>query len=175
MTRLLLLGVFGATLVAAKAADCNALLSNLKLPVKMKTHGKPKVARWGEVGKTLTALRESAAGSSCEFTFGQVFATDREGVFFPLIGNVLRTAPEESLVGVGVYSQDGSRLGSFANRVTFEKRGEYSYIDYYFQFLDDQGKLQSSGNRMLVDIASGKPLFMVKWDEIENKVAVSDQ
>ncbi len=173
MKRWLFLATLGATLVAAKAEDCQALLSKQKLPVKMKTHGKPRVAKWGEVGKTLTRLREEVAGSSCEFTFGQVFTSDREGVFFPLFGNVLGSAPEDSFVGVGVYSQDGSRLGSFANRVTFEKRGEYNYVDYYFQFLDGQGKLQSSGNRMLVDIASGKPLFMVKWDEIENKVAVS--
>ncbi len=173
MKRLVFLGILGTLLVAAKGEECRALLSNLKLPVKMKTEGKPRVAKWGEVGKTLTLVREEMAGSSCRFTFGQLFATDREGVFFPLTGNVLGTAPEESLLGVGVYSQDGSRLGSFANRVTFEKRGEYNYVDYYFQFFDSQGKLQSSGNRMLVDIPTGKPFFMVKWDEIENKVAVS--
>lgn len=175
MKKLVFFAILAGSVVAAHGEDCKALLARMNLPVKLKTHGKPRVAKWGEVGKTLTLLREGITGSSCEFSFGQIFVTDRRELFFPLIGNVLGTAPEESLHGVGVYAQDGTRLGEFANRVLFEKRGEFNYVDYYFQFLDSQGKLQSSGNRMLVDIPTGKALFMVKWDEIENRVAASDR
>ncbi len=154
------------------ASDCPQLLAKLGLPAKLKAGGKPRAAKWGEVEKVVTRAREGLSGKSCGVTFGELFAPKQRDVFFPLIGNVLRTAPENSLEGVGVYNQDGERLGEFANRVVFEKRGEYNYTDYYFQFRDGRGELQSSGNRLLVDISTGKPFFFVKWDEIENRIAI---
>lgn len=156
-----------------RADDCAQVAERLKLPAELKTSGKPRTAKWGDVEKMLTEVRDNLEGKSCQFTFRQIFVPKKADSFFPLISNVLRTAPEGSLRGVSVYSQDGYPLGTFENRVVFEKKGEYNYTHYYFQFSDSRGKIQSSGNRLLVDIQTGKPFFLVKWDEIAGRVAAA--
>jgi len=155
------------------SADCQDLLLELRLPVKMKAAGKPKAAKWEQVEKMMTQIREAAQGQTCELKFSQVFYTEREELFFPLISNVLRTAPEESLVGLNVYNTKGEELGAFENRVTYEKQGEYNYVHYYFQFRTPEGDLESTGNRLLVDIGTGKPLYMVKWADLAGRYALS--
>jgi len=154
-------------------ADCEGTLASLELPVEVKCKGKRRIAKWEKVEKTLTELREGLVGQSCELRFDQVFSIEKEEAYFPLIANVLRTAPEDSLKDISVFSNDGSRLGAFSNRVTYEKQGRYNYTHYYFQFKDDDGELESSGNRMLIDIQSGKPLFLVKWDDLKERLAIS--
>ena len=157
-------------------ANCDQVVADLKLPVTLKTKGKPKTARWEQVEKVMTQLRDSLEGQECELNFNQVFVSkSKKEIFFPLISNLLRTVPEKSLVGVAVYAQDGYPMGHFENRVTYEKKGEYNYKHYYFQFKDKSGKLQSSGNRILVDIATGKAFFIMKWSDLKDRVAISTQ
>ncbi len=157
---------------AVWADDCASVRSSLGLPLRLKLTGKPKQARWGHVEKALTLLREQVEGTGCRLRFGEVFTSPRPDAYFPLIGNLLRTAPEDELVGASVYSQAGRRLGTFSNRVTFEKKGPSTYTTYYFQFEDGNGQLQSSGNRVLVDGDTGKPFFLLHWPEIEQRILV---
>ncbi len=156
-----------------RASSCAEVLADLQLPFKLKTRGKPSAARWEQVEKTLTSLRKGLQGYSCEFKFADIFIAKKEEMLFPLIGNLLRTTPPDSLVGIEVFNTEGETLGLFENRVTFEKQGQYTYTQYYFQFRDHSGTLQSSGNRLLIDIQTGRPLFLVKWQEIKERPAIS--
>ncbi len=160
---------------ALAANDCAGVAAELKLPVRLKLSGKPKQADWARVEKVLTRLREATADRPCELTFEQVFSVKREDAYFPLISNLLRTAPEEALKGASVYGASGRLLGNFENRVTFNKQGEFSYTHYYFQFSDREGNLQSSGNRILVDTETGKPFFLLRWDELKGRTLISGQ
>lgn len=165
--------LIGAAVLAMTASvwgaeDCDSVVEALKLPIKLKTRGKPKRARWEILNKTMPRLREDTQGLSCRLTFGQVFRTDREDIFVPVLDSMIRTAPEESLTGLAVYYLDGTLAGRFANPVVFEKT---NYTQYYFQFVDTRGELQSA-NRDLLDFATGVPIFLFKWDELKDKVLV---
>ncbi len=152
------------------ADDCAEVRASLGLPVRLKMTGKPKQARWGQVEKVLSRLREETEGTSCRLRFGEVFASPRPDAYFPLIGNLLRTVPEGELKGASVFAQTGLRMGVFSNRVVFEKQGPSTYRVYYFQFEDSRGQLQSSGNRILIDHQTGKPFFLLHWPEIEGRL-----
>lgn len=176
MKRIAVLLLFGALPAGVKADECAQVRAALKLPVELKLEGKPRQARWGQVEKVLTRLREAVGDRPCRLTFEQVFSPRRrEDVFFPLIYNLLRTAPEESLVGTSVYAASGRRLGTFSNRVTFTKQGERSYTHYYFQFKDREGKLQSGGSSFLIDTGTGKPFFLLSWDELKARTLIADK
>ena len=66
-------------------------------------------------------------------------------------------------------------MGHFENIVTFEKRGARSYKNYYFQFRDQNDELQSAGKLELIDIPNRKPLFLLKWEDIQRKAVLSSQ
>jgi len=152
--------------VGLEGADCKTQIEAVGLPHTLKMRSKPQRARWEPVERALTDLREGLEGSSCTVLFKEAFLAKQSDYFFPLLNNLLRTVPETSLEGAGVYAQDGSRLGDFSNRVMFEKNGN---LLYYFQFRDSSGELQSSGNRLLIDIQSRKPFFQLKWSEIAER------
>ncbi|MFQ5740871.1 MAG: hypothetical protein ACE5JX_17855 [Acidobacteriota bacterium] len=155
------------------AGECERVKMQLKLPVKLKTKGHPRGVRWGQVEKVVTQLRAALAEYQCGLKFGEVFTTKKKTVYFPLISNLLRTVPDESLRGLAVFNQEGEELGRFENKVAFEKRGEYNYTHFYFQFSDKNGKLQSSGNRILIDMETGKPFFWVRWRDVAPRFLVS--
>mgnify|MGYP001817836998 CR=1 FL=1 len=54
--------------------SCEELAADLKLPKKMKTRGKPKVAKWEDVDKMLSELSERIAGTDCRLTLERSFA-----------------------------------------------------------------------------------------------------
>lgn len=166
MRKLILMGFLVAIPGGFQGQDCSSQLAALKLPFKMKMGKKPLRARWAPVERALTDLRTALEGSPCELLFKDAFEARQSDFFFPLLENLLRTAPQESLVGAGVYSQDGSRLGDFSNRVPYERNGR---VNYYFQFKDSRGQLQAGGNRGLIDVASGRPIFQLKWSEISER------
>ena len=155
------------------ADDCRELSESLKMPVKLKRRGKPSRARWEQIDKVLTGLREESQGRVCALTFGQIFRTKREELLFPLTNNLLKTAPEEALQGLAVMDQKGHPLGEFVGRVTYEKTGglvgRKSYVLYYFQFQDTEGQLQSTGNRLLLDD------FLVRWADLKDRVAIDSR
>ncbi len=173
MKKLLFISLLVSVASPAYASTCAEVLADLRLPLKLKMRGKPSAARWEQVEKTLTALRKGLQGYSCEFQFSDIFIAKKETMLFPLIGNLLRTVPEGSLVGLEVLNTEGETLGHYENRVTFEKQGQYTYTQYYFQFRDQSGDLQSSGNRLFIDIPTGRPLFLVKWEEIKDRPVIS--
>ena len=160
--------------VAVLGTDCcQSILVDLKLPAKLKTRGKPSRARWDQVDKVLTSLLEKLEGKGCEFTFDQAFKTTKLELYFPLTNGVLKTVPEGSLKGVPVFNDTGELLGQYENRFSYERTGglyrKKAYRLYCFQFRDSQGRLQSSGNRLLLDS------FLVKWEDIAKMVALSTQ
>ncbi|MDA2924081.1 hypothetical protein MYX65_05390 [Acidobacteria bacterium AH-259-L09] len=150
---------------------CSAALRELKLPVKLKTRGKPRRARWEQVDKMLTELRKNLQGATCEFKFEEIFKTDKEKLYLPVTNNLVRTVSEAALEGVPIFNQSGERIGEYIGRVTYNRSGGLyvtkSYTLYYFQFRDTQGKIQSTGNRLLLDD------YLVRWSDIKNRVAVN--
>lgn len=157
----------------APAIDCQSVSLDLKLPLKLKTRGKPSRARWEQVDKVMTSLHQRLKGEGCEFTFDQIFKSKKTELYFPLTNNVLRTVPEASLKGLSVFNQAGELLGRYENRVTYERSGglyaKNSYTLYYFQFMDQRREIQSSGHRLLLDD------FLVKWGDLAKKISLSTQ
>ena len=156
--------------------DCSARLSDLGLPLQVKTSGKPRTAKWGRVNKIMGEyLIESDVLQGCQLFFENVFSPAREDAYFPVLYNLLRTVPEDSLKGAEVYAQDGKLLGHFSNIVVFEKRGSSNIDAYYFQFLDETGILQPAGRDSLIDIPRVKPRFLMKWKDIKGRILLSEK
>ena len=168
---ILSLFLFGGMEPGAAGPACDSILSDLKVPAKLKTRGKPKRARWENVDKVITRVREAVEDKDCSLTLEQLFRVRRQEIFFPLTNNVLRTVPEESLQGVSIYSNDGERLGEFSNIVPYHRSGGLyavkGYTLHYFQYKDQEGGLHSSGTDLLLDN------FLLKWAEIKDRIVIS--
>lgn len=153
-----------------EAADCQAVATELKLPRKLKTRGKPKMLRWEDVDKTLNALSQRLQGSACSFTFAQVFSYGKDDALFPLTNSMIRIAPEDALSGLAVITKEGDELGPFEGRVRYERAGglyaRQSYSLYHFQYKGSDGQLHAVGSRLLLDE------FGVKWTDLQNRVAI---
>ena len=152
------------------ATQCESLKNELKLPVKAKTRGKPKVIKWELVDKTMDSLDKfEGASSLCQLTFEQIFKTDRDDLYFPLTNTVIRLAPEGTFDGLKFYTKDEVEQGTFENRVTFERTGglyaRNSYQVYIFQYTTPSGRLMKIGPQLLLDN------FVFKWKDIKDKVA----
>jgi hypothetical protein len=160
--------------VDSRAEDCAAIAKELKLPVNLKTRGKPKVGKWEKVDEILNRVAKNPSARACRFAFRDLFRNKKEAeLHFPLTRSVLKEVPEDVLRGVAVYTKEGDLLGRYENRVRYEKSGGLqvldSYESYYFQFSTPAGKLESVGNRLLLDS------YVVKWTDIKDKVAVTSQ
>ncbi len=155
----------------ASADNCSDLTARLQFPVKTKTKGKPKHLRWGDVNKVMPVLRETLGGSPCQLLFRDVFAPKKEDVYFPLLDSVIRTVPEASLVDVQVFYLDGEETGTYSNRVVFQKS---TYDQFYFQFTDKDGELQSS-NRNLIDYMKDRPVYLIRWKDVKDKVLIAGE
>ena len=168
---ILFLVLFGGMEPGAARPDCESILPGLKVPAKLKTRGKPKRARWENVDKVVTRVRDAVEDQECSLTLEQLFRVRRQEIFFPLTNNLLRTIPEESLEGVSVYSSEGERLGEFSNTVPYHRSGGLyavrGYTLHYFQYRDEEGGLHSSGTDLLLDN------FLLKWSEIKDRVVIS--
>ena len=176
MTTVFLSIVVAFSTPAVARDDCEEQLAGMGMPLRVKVSGKRRAAKWGRVNKILGEyLFESTRLKGCDVSFQEVFSLARYDAYFPVLSNLLRLVPEESLIGVPVYSQDGTLMGHFENVVTFEKRGNYNYNSYYFQFRDQDDELQSAGKPSLIDIGRGKPLFLLKWEDILGKTVLSSQ
>ena len=172
MSRMFVCVLMMTALMASVWAECEAIGAEFKVPVKLKTRGKPKVGKWEKVDEILNGIGENLGSADCKFTFGELFKTkQQEELYFPLTNSVLRIAPEESFTGITVFTKEGTALGTFSNRVRYERAGglqvKKSYSVYYFQYKNPADKLQSVGHRLLLDD------FVVKWIDIKDKVAVS--
>ena len=167
LTAVLLISLNFGTLLATQ---CESLQNELKLPVKAKTRGKPKVIKWELVDKTMDSLDKfEGASSLCQLTFEQIFKTDRDDLYFPLTNTVIRLAPEGTFDGLKFYTKDEVEQGTFENRVTFERTGglyaRNSYQVYIFQYTTPSGRLMKIGPQLLLDN------FVFKWEDIKDKVA----
>ena len=151
--------------------QCSLIARELKLPAKLKTRGKPHRARWEKVDEVISDLREKIEGTSCSLTLHQLFRPTKKELMFPLTNNLLRTTPDSSLEGVEVFNQQGQRLGQYANRVMYQRSGglykKRKYTLYYFQYKNSQGKLESTGNQLLLDF------YLVRWDDIKERVVIA--
>jgi hypothetical protein len=167
----LLLAMVMFSLALPALADCDSVLQGQKLPADLKTRGKPRVAKWELVDKTLNNVSKSLGGLTCEYSFGQLFRTKHEELYFPLTNSLVRLVPDESLAGIEVFNEELERIGLFEGKVRFEKSGNLyarsSYTIYYFQFRTESGKLESVPRQMnLLD------RYLVRWADIRDKVAL---
>ena len=168
---LVLFGVF--TSVGLGRDSCGSLAREAKLPVKLKTQGNPSRARWEQVDKVMSSLGKRLQGMDCEWTFGEIFRTgkDEEELYFPVTNNLVRQVPEGVLLGLQIFDQQGENIGEYEGRIAYERsRGVYikeGYTLYYFQFKNNEGELQSTGNRLLLD------KFLVRWDDLKDRTAIS--
>lgn len=164
----LVLAIWGTSL----AEDCSDLLEEMDLPSELRTRGRPRVARWEQVDQVLTRLEEASRDRDCQWTYGKLFKVNRDDVYFPVTNTVLRTAGDDSLNGLAIFSKSGDRLGAFESRVVYERRGglygQEGYRLYYFQLRTSEGELSSSGNRLLLDN------FTVRWDELKDRPVLFD-
>ncbi len=176
ITVLLSIAVVLSTPVAVARDDCEEQLAGMGMPLRVKVSGKPRAAQWGRVNKILGEhLLESTHLKGCDASFQEVFSLTRPDAYFPVLSNLLKLVPEESLIGLPVFGRDGTLMGHFENLVIFQKRGSYNYSRYYFQFRDGNDELQSAGNPNLIDISNGKPLFLLKWEDIHGKLLLSSR
>ncbi|HLV02168.1 MAG TPA: hypothetical protein VKZ59_12925 [Acidobacteriota bacterium] len=161
-------------LAAGLGADCQQISNEMDLPADLKTTGKIKAARWQTADKVLNELSERVRDLNCSFTFEEIFkVSNPDETYFPITNTTLRIVPEESLAGLTVFRKDGEAIGTFDSRVAYQRSGGLyatdSYTLYYFQFKDQQGKFQSSGNRLLLDD------YLIRWSEVADRIAVDSR
>ncbi len=154
--------------------SCEELTVKYKLPKEVGKRKGPDRLKWEGVDRVMTDIREDLQGRECQFTFSALFQVkpkkDRV-IYFPLTNNVLRTVSEASLQGIQVFSVEGKPLGQYDSRVPHEKSGgglaKKSYTLFSFQFKNPGGEFESVGGRLLLDD------YLVKWDDIKDKVAIT--
>ncbi len=154
--------------------SCEELTVKYKLPKEVGKRKGPDRLKWEDVDRILTAMREDLQGRECQFTFGALFKVKSKKdqvVYFPLTNNVVRTVPETALQGLQVFNMEGKPLGQYDSRVPHEKSGgalaKKSYTLFSFQFKNPNGEFESVGGRLLLDE------YLVKWDDIKDKVAIT--
>ena len=172
MKHSLILILFGAFACFGLGRDsCGSVAQEAKLPVKLKTQGKPSRARWDQVDKVMTSLGKRLQGIDCEWIFGEIFRTGKKELYFPVTNNLVRQVPEGVLAGLQIFDQEGESIGEYEGRIAYERSaGLYikeGYTLYYFQFKNNEGELQSTGNRLLLD------KFLVRWDDLKGRRAIS--
>ncbi len=154
-------------------AQCLEVSRNRKLPVKLKTRGKPKRAQWEQVDRVLTDLREDVKQTPCQFRFDSLFKTREKQLYIPLTNNLIRTVPEETLQGLTVFYQSGETQGEYVSRVTHDRSGglyaRRSYTLYSFRFRNADGEVMAIGNDLLLDN------FLIRWSDIRNRIAINAQ
>ena len=155
----------------ASQEACTRLLQQNKLPLELKTRGRPRRARWEQIDRVLTELSADPQGRGCGFTFSQIFRSDREEIFIPVTNNLVRVAPEETLRGIALYHQSGELVGEYSGRVSYSRKGglyrTQSYTLYHFQFRDTQGELQSTGTHLLLDH------YLARWQDLQDRLAIA--
>lgn len=155
------------------ADDCAGVLQELKLPKKVKTRGKPKVAKWEDVDKILSQVSKLTEGKACTFSVDQLFATKKDDIFFPLSNSVIRVAPEHAFEGIQIFAKEGDEIGKFLGRVKYERSGGLyasgSYELYYFQYEDAEGGRFTVGNRLLLGD------YVVRWNDVKDIVIFDSQ
>lgn len=158
-------------LCAYAQVTCVEVLRERKLPVKFKTRGSLKMARWEQVDEVLTGLSEDLQHMRCEVKFEEIFRTDREELYIPLTNNLVRVVPETNLRGVPVFNQSGEQLGEYDHRVAYQRSGGLyasgTYTIYYFQYKDNEGEVESSGTHLLLDE------FLARWSDLSERVALN--
>ncbi len=158
--------LFILALLVASAASAD------QWPKKIKTRGKPKVARWEEVDKVLARLEEARAALSDRrsLTFADLFLIEDDGVLFPLTHSVLKHADEAGLNGLQVFTREGEELGRFAGKYVYEKRGgtvgPEGYDLTYFQYNDKQGRLQVAAAGPYGPLLDN---FCLRWGDVKLK------
>jgi hypothetical protein len=164
----LVLMLWGTPVLAAQ--DCQSVATELKLPRKLKTRGKPRMAKWEDIDKTVNALADRLQGAACRFTFGQVFTSGREDILFPLTNSVVRIAPENALNGLTVVTREGNELGPYEGRVRYDRSGglyaQRSYSLFHFQYRGPDSQMHAVGSRLLLDD------FGVNWAELKDRAAI---
>jgi hypothetical protein len=169
----LVLSQNGKNHVIGGEPTCLQVVDGNKLPVRLKSRGRPQRAQWEQVDRTLVTLQDRLQGKGCCLRFEHLFQAKRDDIYFPLTNQLIRVIPETALAGVPVFNQSGDLLGSFTSRFMVEKSGAFYNRQrvtlYFFQYKDDQGELHDSGRELLLDN------YLVRWADIRDRVVMTTQ
>ncbi len=86
--------------------------------------------------------------------YEKVFKVKETEALLPLSNSLLKFLPADSLMDLPVYDRTGKRIGTFSGVYTFEKMGQISgtrMLHALFQYTDDNGRMQSSPDKLLLD------------------------
>jgi hypothetical protein len=133
---------------------------------------------WQSVSRNLRGIRLESDVEAPDFlsvveaSFGaqalmyeRIFLVKEAEALLPLSNSVLRFLPADSLANLPVFAKSGTKVGLFAGIYTFEKMGSLSGTKqnhYLFQYTDQDGNIQSSTDRLLLDS------FGIPWKEAKS-------
>ncbi len=136
-----------------------------------------QIIDWDEIASRLKELRPAKASES-EFAsavedslsrqalpYNKVFRVKSAEALLPLTNSILKYAPERALMDQPVFQLKGKQpIGVFAGVFFYERAGTLTGNNYklaLFQYVDKQGKMQTPGDKLLLDS------FGVPWDKVE--------
>lgn len=168
------------------------------VPRKIKTRGKPKVARWEDVDAALADvqskldigafLRElgtdfpaSEDSVSVQFRdeldqvlsrqpilYNQIFTLEDPASLFPLTNNVLRLVSDATLADLEVFDKTGFSLGSYVGKYVFEKSGGLASGNSGYRLTYFQYR-DNEGNIRPSGTINLLDTYAVRWKEIKDK------
>jgi hypothetical protein len=167
-------------------------------PRKIKSRGKPKIARWEDVDQTLAdaaaslnltpLLREILPSLEARerpetlalraeldqllagqaLLYQRLFLIEDPGVYFPLTNNVLRLTGDDSFVDLQVFDKTGFSLGQFVGKYIFEKTGGTTSSSLGYRLTYFQYR-DNSGEIRPAGTFNLLDTFVVRWREIQDK------
>lgn len=134
-----------------------------------------RLLRFEEVDRHLAAVMKWVGTQSWEgippgslaLTFADLFAAETSDTLLPLTNTVVRLAPEESLEGLPVRDEKGGVLGKYRYKYCYSRSGEQRYTLWFFQYETPEGRLQQTGNALLLD------RYAARWSELKDRVLLS--
>ncbi|MBP7864738.1 MAG: hypothetical protein KA419_02215 [Acidobacteria bacterium] len=134
-----------------------------------------RLLRFEEVDRHLAAVMkwvrtqswEGIPPGSLTLTFADLFAVETSDTLLPLTNTVVRLAPEVSLEGLPVRDEKGGVLGKYRYKYSYSRSGEQRYTLWFFQYETAEGRLQQTGNALLLD------RYAARWSELKDRVLLS--
>lgn len=152
--------------------SCLGVVARMGLPVELDTHsGRITASTSEQVDRVLIELRRALQGHACALRFGEVFRLPGGTSYFPLTNYVVSLSPAETFAGIQLYNPEEQPVGQFDRRLSIENEPGFARSDivlpfYYFHYLTNQGRMVSSGNRLL--FAS----YLVDWNDVASRWAL---
>lgn len=165
---------------------------------KIKTRGKPKVARWEDVDAQLASVTrlldaktllldlhpafhggvpqltfESRAEidqllAECKVDYVKLFLIAEDDAYFPLTNSVLRLTNDEGFANLNVFEKSGFSLGTYAGKYIFEKTGGLSYGGGSYRLTFFQYRDNEGALRPSAN-TNLLDTYIVRWREVKDR------